>query len=484
MNVRMRFIAEYTEALLDGTAAAFVGAGASAAAGYPDWKQLLRDIGDELELRVDDVTDLAALAQWSIQKAGGSRSRVQQVIDREIGRQRPVPSSLQTLVRLPLRHYWTTNYDELIERALAEAGRPYRVRATQADLSTRHVPGAAVVYKMHGTVSDLSSVVISTDDYELYRRERGAFLPLLQAQLTSRTFLFVGMSLTDPNVRQVLGAIRHAFGTSPPQHFAIARAPKRGEDESEAAFQARERQHQYWAKDLMRYGLTVIEVAEYGEIDDLLAALGRSVARRRLWISGSWPWPDAEGERGADTVDRIARALGQTAAELGLTLVSGNGQLIGSSSVGAFLETLQQSGAWDLERRLIARPFPQPGPTLNVGRDQWTALRREMAGLSGTVVFIGGLKRDDSRLVEADGVFEEYELARAAGAYLLPIGATGGAAAEIAKRLHGSPLPSDGPRAQRPSDAMLEALADRDASPESIIDRAKGAVRHALNLGA
>lgn len=483
MGVRERFIADYTEALLDGTAAVFVGAGISAAAGYPDWKQLLRDIGDELELEVDDVSDLAALAQWSIQ-TGGSRSRIQQVIDREIGEQRALPDSLRTLARLPLRHYWTTNYDELIERALTDAGRPRRVRATQGDLSQRHVPGAAVVYKMHGTVTDLSSVVISTDDYELYRRERGAFLPLLQAQLTSRAFLFVGMSLTDPNVRQVLGAIRDAFGKAPPAHYAIARKPSQAEKESDAAFLARQRQYQYWAKDLSRYGLTVVEVAEYAEIDELLESVARCVARRRVWVSGSWPWPDVEAPIGAEKADLVANGLGAIVAELGLTLVSGTGQLVGSSAVGGFLQTLQQQGAWDLERRLIARPFPQAGLDGAVPRSSWSLLRSEMARLSGVVVFVGGLKRLNGEVVLADGVIEEYELARAAGSYLIPIAATGGAATEIYRRLRNSDLPTKGAGAQRPPDEVLDILADQEAAPEALVNSVKKALQHAIYSGA
>jgi hypothetical protein len=50
-------------------------------------------------------------------------------------------------------------------------------------------------------VDRLDDIVISTDDYELYRSRRGAFLPLLQAHLSSMSMLFIGLSLSDPNIR-------------------------------------------------------------------------------------------------------------------------------------------------------------------------------------------------------------------------------------------------------------------------------------------
>jgi hypothetical protein len=58
----------------------------------------------------------------------------------------------------------------------------------------------------------------------------------------------------------------------------------------------------------------------------------------------------------------------------------------------------------------------------------------------------------------ADGVHAEYAAAEAAGAFLLPIGATGGAARSIAEGLVGSPLLIKGLEARRPSDDELKTL--------------------------
>lgn len=60
---------------MEGNAALFVGAGLSRPAGYVDWKELLREIADDLDLEVDREYDLIALAQYHCNYRG-SRSKL------------------------------------------------------------------------------------------------------------------------------------------------------------------------------------------------------------------------------------------------------------------------------------------------------------------------------------------------------------------------------------------------------------------------
>lgn len=465
-NNRARFLKDYPAALADENGTIFIGAGVSMAAGYPSWARLLQEIGEELGVRSKDVADLAALAQWSVSENGGA-GRVRGVIRQQIGVVKPVPPALEVIARLPIKHLWTTNYDELIERAFQAINRPYDVISAAADLSIPRKPGAARIYKMHGSVTRLDDIVISTDDYELYRTKRRPYLPLLEAHLTSTSMLFVGLSFTDPNVRHVLSLIRESFTEAPPEHFAIVRPPHRDDYDTKDEFDARLAQHKLWAKDLRRYGLHAVEIDDYNEVPELLRLVERRVAMGRVWISGSWP-PDDRDALGAK-VYTIAEGIGRAIGESGRALVSGAGLLVGSASLSGFVEALRAGGGWDLERRLIARPFPQPREGDLQECAKWTALREEMARLSGIVVFLGGTKQQDGKLVDADGVIEEADLARQAGAFLLPIGATGGAAKIIATRLRGSDILSTGPHSQRPTDEELIALSDKDLSAEQLI---------------
>lgn len=459
-----RFLKEFPDALNDGVGAVFVGAGVSMGAGYPSWSELLHEIGDELGVGSRDNQDLAALAQWSIQESGSS-TRVRNVIKREIGVDKAVPESLKVVARLPVRHIWTTNYDELIERAFKEIQRPIDSISGAKDLALRSTPGATRLYKMHGSVARLDDIVISTDDYELYRSTRGSYLPLLQAHLTSMSMLFIGLSFTDPNVRHVLSLIRESFTEAPPEHFAIVRPPKRENSGSDEEFKVRTAQHNLWARDLKRYGLLAVEIDDYDEVPALLRTVERRVAERRVWVSGSWPLEAA----GAERIYVLSEAIGREVGRAGLDLVTGAGLTVGSASISGFLDALRSGGGWDLDRRLIARPFPQAlhqGPKA----EDWTSLRKEMARQAGIVVVVGGAKHQDGHVVDAIGVQEEVSIAQAAGALVIPIGATGGVAKKVSDSLVGSQLPCHGVETVRPTDDELQRLANPSASNATVVD--------------
>jgi len=144
--------------------------------------------------------------------------------------------------------------------------------------------------------------------------------------------------------------------------------------------------------------------------------------------------------------------------------------LVGSAAISGFLEALRDGGGWDLNRRLIARPFPQPLAGAEPNAAKWTELRKELARQAGGIIFIGGIKQEGDKLVPAGGVLEEYEAAREVGAFLLPIGATGGAAQEIAEKLIGSDVEATGPKAMRPTDDELKILLDPATERQAVLE--------------
>nr|VFK10618.1 MAG: hypothetical protein BECKLPF1236A_GA0070988_100411 [Candidatus Kentron sp. LPFa]VFK26697.1 MAG: hypothetical protein BECKLPF1236C_GA0070990_100383 [Candidatus Kentron sp. LPFa] len=61
-----QFIKRYAEVLGSGDAALFAGAGLSRAAGYVDWRALLKEIAIDLDPDIDRESDLVALAQYHL----------------------------------------------------------------------------------------------------------------------------------------------------------------------------------------------------------------------------------------------------------------------------------------------------------------------------------------------------------------------------------------------------------------------------------
>jgi hypothetical protein len=174
---------------------------------------------------------------------------------------------------------------------------------------------------------------------------------------------------------------------------------------------------------------------------------------------------------------RVGHGIGSA----GFDLVSGSGVTIGAAAVSGFLDALQRAGSWDLERRLLVRPFPQPITRAGPNQQQWEALRAEMARVSGAIVFIGGAKLQDGELVESEGVLDERVAADRVRAFLLPVGASGGAAKAIAEDLIGSSMPFEGIEARRPSDAELRPLL-KEEDPGKISELVVKILRRFSNL--
>ena len=114
------FIETYVQALHDQNAAVFAGAGLSIPAGLVNWKELLRGVAKDIGLDVDRETDLITVAQFHVNERGG-RHRINQALIHEFaGRARPTENH-KSLASLPIKTYWTTNYDALIEDSLRAA---------------------------------------------------------------------------------------------------------------------------------------------------------------------------------------------------------------------------------------------------------------------------------------------------------------------------------------------------------------------------
>lgn len=424
------FIDVYAKSLLQGTGGLFIGAGLSMRAGYPSWRELLRDMADEIGLDVDQEADLSGLVQFCLNKAGRTRTRLTRTITEHFGEEKPIPPIFRSLARLPLRHIWTTNYDTLPERAWREQRKRLDVKSADKDVTRENPWCHATLYKMHGTVEHPSEVVIAKSDYEAYRRTRPGFFHLLTGQLISRNMLFLGISFTDPNLNYLFAIIREAFDDVPPEHFAIVRHPKKADYKSTQQFDYAKRRHSLWVDDLQNYGIQCVEVDEYEEIDALVEAVERRIGMSSIMVSGSFPEHGDPKER--QRVETISREVGRLIAERQLRLVSGFGLVVGSAVLSGMLEELNKQATPNFEWSLNLRPFPQLIPDGLKPEDYYQRYREDMVKQAGACIFIAGIRDDGST---AEGVLKEFEIALAARRYPVPIGATGGAAAEIWKRV-------------------------------------------------
>jgi NAD-dependent SIR2 family protein deacetylase len=154
------FINEYLKALLEGNAAIFAGAGLSVSSGFFDWKKLLTPIANKLQLNINEEHDLSALAQFFVDNRGGVRDQLIKILTEEFNKAGIAQNeNHEILARLPISIFWTTNYDNLIETSLKANGKLPDVKINHAHLSLNIPKRDAIVYKMHGDISDLANTV-------------------------------------------------------------------------------------------------------------------------------------------------------------------------------------------------------------------------------------------------------------------------------------------------------------------------------------
>lgn len=428
MASAQEFIREYTRAVSQGYAAVFAGAGLSRGSGYTNWKELVRPLADDIGLDVEKENDLVAITQY-YRNERGTRSSINQKILNEFTKDTTRNENIEILTRLPIQTYWTTNYDELLETTLKENNRKTDVKTTQDSLASNIYDRDAVVYKMHGDVRNPVQAVITKEDYEIYGNERPLFRTALQGDLISKTFLFIGFSFEDPNLEYILSQIRVLLGESERDHYCFFEKIKQKEGESEQDFIYNVAKQDLRIKDLKRYGIQAILLDSYDEITNILKSVEKGYLFKNIFISGSLA--EYESPWNEENVVLFTHNLAKELVKNNYQIISGFGLGIGSTIINGALEEIMQSKYKHVDEHLCLRPFPQVFSG-TISRDQlWKKYREDMISQAGIAVFIFGNKKVADKIVIADGMLKEFDIAKQLGKVIIPVGSTGGAASQI-----------------------------------------------------
>jgi Sir2- and TIR-associating SLOG family/SIR2-like domain len=408
----------------------FVGAGLSQPSGFVNWKELMRDIASELGLDVDREGDLIALAQYHVNEKGGGRARLNQLLIEEFLKDAKTTENHRLIATLPIRSIWTTNYDCLLESAFRESQKRPDIKTTSQNLAQSAPSRDVVIYKMHGDISQPHDAVLTKEDYETYSDKRELFSTLLKGELVSKTFLFLGFSFTDPNIDYILGRIRGLLGQNQREHYCVMKWPERprGGGGDLASHEYDRRKLELRISDLSRYSIQAVMIDDFGEITQLLAELNKGSHLNEVFVSGSaHEW----GAFGQERMEALARALGGEIVQKGLNLVSGFGLGIGGAVVIGALEAIYANGL--SQERLHLFSFPQKLPDTMDRFEFYRRFRKNMIANVGFSIFICGNRYDAEKkaVISAPGVLEEFDITRDLERYVIPIGATGFAAAEI-----------------------------------------------------
>ncbi len=422
-----KFITDFVVEIKNGDAAIFAGAGLSASVGFVNWKELLKDFADELDLDIEKEHDLIGVAQYYSNRY--ERGKINKRIINEFTTLKQGSENHKLLSKIGISTFWTTNYDQLIEKTLESDGKTVEKKIRNNDFSHNIKKKDAIVYKMHGDKDFPEEVVLIKDDYETYQDKRELFATALRGDLLSKTFLFIGFSFDDPNLEYILGRIKVLLKNNTPTHYCFFKEVSESDFQDKESYTYAKVKQELKIKDLVRYGIHSIMIKEYSDITAILKEIERRLKRSNIFISGAAHNYDPFTE---DRAKELIHNLSYKLAEKEYKIISGYGLSIGSIVINGALEYKYQSNYRNLDDLLILRPFPQIQSGNKSISERWTDYRNEIISQAGIAIFMFGNKLDKhGEIVLSNGMKEEFEICLQHNVIPIPIGCTGSISEEL-----------------------------------------------------
>ena len=252
------FIDIFVKEIKNENAGIFAGAGLSCSSGFVAWKELLKPLAEEIGLDIEREADLIDVAQY-YKNETNNRYRINERISEAFRVNTGISENHKILARLPIKTYWTTNYDSLIEDSLEYMGKLVDKKYTVEQLVITKSKYDAVIYKMHGDKEHSSQAIILKEDYELYNKKYEPFITALRGDLARKTFLFIGFSFLDPNLKNILNNVKASYNHNQHTHYTFL---KKESDTYKA------KKQELFINDLKRYNIQVLLISDYSEITD------------------------------------------------------------------------------------------------------------------------------------------------------------------------------------------------------------------------
>ena len=221
----------------------FIGAGVSSNSANsngdspPRWRELIESLRDKFAasnsavkgsvsraIRAGDLLLAAELIERHCETVGRSqdfRSEIARLTDggRDAENLFKKNAIHEVISNLFPRIIVTTNYDRILERHFQSG---YQVLTyEQSDIANYVRQGQYVLIKLHGSVDDPAKMILTRMDFSDLRRSGRNTLDTLEALMLTKTALFVGYSMDDPDLRLLL---ENQFGAKGAEagHYLLA----------------------------------------------------------------------------------------------------------------------------------------------------------------------------------------------------------------------------------------------------------------------
>lgn len=221
------------EEIKRGNVILFLGSGASMGAQTTNGTKMLsaEELKHKLSERFlgghDKSLSLASVAELSISEC--DLVTTQMYINELFKNYQPAPFH-KKIPKFKWVSIFTTNYDLIVERAYDECRKISQqqlipIYRTSDRMDALVKPPKDVAYiKLHGSINRITEtdppLIVSPEQYLTHRNEREVLFERLKSLGTSHSILFVGHSLEDPDIRQIMKEVE-TITSSRPRYFAV-----------------------------------------------------------------------------------------------------------------------------------------------------------------------------------------------------------------------------------------------------------------------
>jgi len=308
-----KVVEKFRQEFLSGNITLFLGAGVSKAAGVPLWDDLINKLLVELikttiksdgisESDVESLNKLAyknkddsPLIQMRYIKSAFELNEYYEIIHQALYSKNInynaklldaiVKIATPSLSHKEIRNIVTYNFDNLIEKSFKAAAQPYKSIYREKDVAGAECHN---IYHVHGYLPDdlekidLKEVelIFSEEDYHKVYRDAYSWSNITQLNFfRESTCVFIGCSLTDPNLRRLLDVAVRTEEEKKPRHYAFMARKTFGDslkdyNISQKALNAyKNMDNSLKERFLRRLGLNIIWVDNYDEIPKILMKL-------------------------------------------------------------------------------------------------------------------------------------------------------------------------------------------------------------------
>ena len=216
----------------------FIGAGLSQSAGLPNWEGLLNDLialAEQVSYKpnkdfIDSCKELVKQPPKFLILAQELKDFLQDsfrkyIIEKYSDQCPPPTEDHIALIKYPYQFIITTNYDTLLENAFVKVhGKQAKVHSFKdcPDIAYDLWNGRPFILKAHGDANKAQQGIILTEnDYRQILFQEKGYQSILQSLFTTKTILFIGSSLSDPELKLLLSFIHSSFHGGGPSHYAL-----------------------------------------------------------------------------------------------------------------------------------------------------------------------------------------------------------------------------------------------------------------------